>query len=43
MKKFEIKHLMSTPYHLQTNGLVERFNRTLCEALAKTVAEHLDE
>jgi hypothetical protein len=35
MEKFEIKHLLSTPYHPQMNGLVERFNRTLCESLAK--------
>ena len=35
MEKFEIKHGFSTPYHPKTNGLVERFNKTLCEALAK--------
>jgi hypothetical protein len=35
LEKFSINHLLSTPYHPQTNGLVERFNRTICESLAK--------
>src|SRR6185436_1687673 len=35
LAKFEIKHLYSSPYHLETNGLTERFNRTLKESLAK--------
>ncbi|GBB99078.1 hypothetical protein RclHR1_34020001 [Rhizophagus clarus] len=39
LEKFGIKHVFSTPYHLQTNGLVKRFNRTLCESLSKLVIQ----
>ena len=39
MKEFRIKHRLSTCYHPQANGLDERFNQTLCNALAKNAQE----
>ncbi|GBB98404.1 hypothetical protein RclHR1_32140002 [Rhizophagus clarus] len=39
LEKFGIKHIFSTPYHPQINGLVKRFNRTLCESLSKLVIQ----
>ena len=39
MKEFRIKHRLTTCYHPQANGLDERFNQTLCNALAKNAQE----
>src|SRR6266542_2465330 len=33
--KFQIRHSLSSSYHPQSNRLVKRFNRILCEGLAK--------
>ncbi len=41
-KRFKIKHSLSSPYHPQSNGLVERFNKTFCEGIAK-LAEEVDQ
>ena len=37
--KFNIQHRFSTPYHLQTNGIVKWFNRTLTSTLQKYCIE----
>jgi hypothetical protein len=39
-KILEVRHLRTTPYHPQTNGMTERFNGTLCGAIAKLAEQH---
>ncbi len=39
MKRFRIKHSLSSPYYSQSNRLVERFNKMLCEEIAKLAKE----
>ena len=41
-EKFRIKHSLSLAYHPQSNGLIERFNRTLCEGIVKVADTVLD-
>ncbi len=41
-KRFRIKHSLSSPYYLQLNRLVKRFNKMLCEGIAK-LAEEIDQ
>ncbi len=41
-KRFKIKHSLSSPYHSQSNRLIERFNKTLYKGIAK-IAEEVDQ
>ncbi len=34
-KRFRIRYSLSLLYHLQSNGLVKKFNKTLCKRIAK--------
>ncbi len=38
-KRFKIRHSLSSLYHSQLNGLVERFNKILCKRIAKLAEE----
>ena len=42
MTTFGIKHRLTTPYHPQANGLDERYNQTLVNAVAKFAQEDRD-
>ena len=43
MQLLQIDKSRTTPYHPQSDGLVEQFNRTLTDILVTTVKEHLFE
>ena len=38
--EFNVKHVTSTPYHPQTNGLTERFNKTLAIMMSMYVSHN---
>ena len=42
-RRFKTEHRISTAYHPQTNGLVERFNQTLQRSLVKLVNKNQDD
>lgn len=42
LRSCNVKHIVTPAYHQSSNGLVERYNKTIYEALAKYSSEGLD-